>query len=56
MSIPNKNEMDIQNICLQNVGFSILLLLEHAKSNLHNHHPLCIVLLTTSITVPTTPN
>ncbi len=56
MSILEKDEMEIQNTCLQDIGFFLLLLLEQTKSNLHNYHPLCTILLTTFVVVPTTPN
>jgi hypothetical protein len=45
MSSAEKDEVEIQNICLQDFGFLVILFLEHTKSNLRKHHPLCIVLL-----------
>jgi len=42
MSSAEKDEMEIQNICLQDFGFLVIILLEHTKSNLRKHHPLCI--------------
>jgi len=56
MSSAEKDKMEIQNICLQDFGFLVVLLLEHTKSNLRKHHPLCIVLLIAYFVVPTTPN
>jgi len=51
-----KDEMEIQNSCLQDLVYFVFPLLEHTESNLHKHHPLCIVLLMASIVVLATPN
>ncbi len=50
------DEMEVQNTCLQNLGFSILPLLQHIESNLCNHHLLGIVLSTAFVVVLATPD
>jgi hypothetical protein len=51
-----KYEMEIENSCLHALDFFIRSLFEDIESNMHKHHPLCIILLIAFIIVLATTN